>query len=139
MFYRLNEESSLFISIFKNRQNFTLNPVRLIIKTSEEWFTMIRDKQYVIHHACKRFSIKWWNKKVINFETIKDIVLNNRNRQIEADQLYFSRNKKNWTVQSDIIKKIYSFVYDKRFVLEDLTTLPFGYDNDNILVESFNI
>ena len=43
------------------------------------------------------------------------------------EQLTFKRNKKNQTVQTDVEMKKYGFVYDKRVLFEDLTTLPYGF------------
>lgn len=75
----------------------------------------------------KGFRLNDKTKKIINFDSIKNIVFNDRLRKIEADQIQFTRNKKNWTVKSEIYKKKYSFVYNKRVVLDDLNTLPYGY------------
>ena len=51
----------------------------------------------------------------------------NQNKKIPVDQLKFVKNKKQWTIKTNIEKKNYGFVYDKRALFEDLTTLPFGY------------
>ena len=37
------------------------------------------------------------------------------------------QNKKDWKIKTNIEKKNYGFVYDKRALFEDLTTLPFGF------------
>ena len=39
----------------------------------------------------------------------------------------FVKNKKEWNIKTKIEKKKYGFVYDKRVLFEDLTTLPFGF------------
>ena len=75
----------------------------------------------------KGFSLNANTSKLINFDSIKDLVLNYRKRKIEAKQLIFTRDKKNWSVQCQENKKIYGFVYNKRRILDDLTTLPFGF------------
>jgi len=81
----------------------------------------------------KGFKLNCSTKKLINFESIKDIVLDNRQRLIEVEQLKFSRDKENWLVKTSMIKKKYRFVYDKRFLLDDLTTLPFGFKNNFLI------
>ena len=47
--------------------------------------------------------------------------------KIQVDQLKFVKNKKDWKIKTNIEKKNYGFVYDKRALFEDLTTLPFGF------------
>ena len=37
------------------------------------------------------------------------------------------RNKKTWDVTTNVINKLYGFVFDKRILFNDLTTVPFGY------------
>jgi hypothetical protein len=63
----------------------------------------------------------------INFEEIKHIVLNQRDKKIKVTQLKFKRNRVDWVVECNVEDKIYSFVYDKRVLFNDLTTKPFGY------------
>jgi hypothetical protein len=63
----------------------------------------------------------------INFETIRDLVLGDRSSKINVEQLKFKRNKSNWDVFCETYDKLYGFVYDKRVLLADLSTLPFGY------------
>ena len=63
----------------------------------------------------------------LNYASIKDLVLNNPANKITVPQLKFDRNKKSWDVTTNIINKLYGFVYDKRILFNDLTTLPFGY------------
>ena len=58
---------------------------------------------------------------------IKNIVCEDQEKKITVDQLKFVKDKKDWTIKSKIEKKNYGFVYDKRVLFEDLSTLPFGY------------
>jgi hypothetical protein len=66
-------------------------------------------------------------KKKINFESMKNLILNYRTEKIEVDQLKFSRNKDQWDVYTNIITKKYGFCYTKRVIQKDYSTLPYGY------------
>ena len=63
----------------------------------------------------------------LNFETIKRIVTEDITQKIKVKQLSFKRNKTKWEIISEMIDKEYGFVYDKRALFEDFSTLPFGY------------
>ena len=78
---------------------------------------------------CKVKGFKQYHEtaKHINFDSIKNIVTSNRDKTIEVEQLSFERSKKDWNVSCEVRKKLYGFVYDKRVLLDDLTTLPYGY------------
>ena len=66
----------------------------------------------------------------LNFEKIKDIVLNDRTAKCPVTTLKISRTL-DYRVKSNYIEKNYGFVYDKRILQTDLTTLPFGYIQNN--------
>ena len=63
----------------------------------------------------------------ISFDSIKEIVLTNQNNKIDCEQLLFTRNKNDWSVQTHVVNKNYGMVYNKRVIQNDLTTLPFGF------------
>ena len=47
--------------------------------------------------------------------------------EIPIEQNTITRNKSNWTVQTKTFMKIYRQVYDKRVIMDDLTTIPYGF------------
>ena len=75
----------------------------------------------------KGFALNHLSQLKLNFETIKELVINDQEKSIEIEQLKFRRDKHNWTIKSEIINQIYGFVYDKRVLLDDLTTIPYGF------------
>lgn len=81
----------------------------------------------VTHCTVKGFTLNYQASQKINFETMKRIVQHQQGEKIAVDQLKFSRNKHDWSITTSVIQKQYGFVYDKRVIKEDFTTLPYGY------------
>ena len=82
----------------------------------------------------KGFSLNYTAEQNVNFETMKEMILNkiidndeNEPIRINVEQSVITRNRKTWTICSGIISKVYSHVYDKRVLNNDFTTLPYGY------------
>jgi hypothetical protein len=48
-------------------------------------------------------------------------------KKIYVDQLKFSRDTSKWIVKTSVIKKKYGFLFDKRVIQEDFTTIPYGF------------
>jgi DNA polymerase elongation subunit (family B) len=80
----------------------------------------------------KGFTLNYITDLSLNFEKIKDIVLNDRTAKVPVTTLKISRTI-DYRVKSNYIEKNYGFVYDKRILQSDLTTLPFGYIHNNII------
>jgi hypothetical protein len=76
----------------------------------------------------KGFTLNSVASEVINFDSVKDLILNNREEKLGVNQLKFTRDKKGWTVSTHVINKLYSFVCDKRIILDDHDTIPYGYN-----------
>jgi len=82
----------------------------------------------ITHTKIKGFDLNFSASQSIDFEKIKEIVLSPHEKlQISLKQSNIKRNKNDWTVHSKNIEKTYRLVYDKRIILDDLTTTPFGY------------
>ncbi len=50
--------------------------------------------------------------------------------EIEIDHVkanVFVRDKTSWSIKSKEFLKLYRIVYDKRILLSDFSTIPFGY------------
>ena len=58
---------------------------------------------------------------------MKEIVLENHKKKLAIKQLKFTRNKSTWEINTSTIEKLYSLVYDKRVIIDNYETLPFGY------------
>jgi len=94
--------------------------------TAPKSYTYKTDKGY---EKCviKGFTLNYLASLKLNFEAIKNIVLEEPNKKIQVEQTKFTRCKTNWDITTSILNKSYSFYYDKRVLLDDLSTLPYGF------------
>jgi hypothetical protein len=74
----------------------------------------------------KGLSLSFETQKQINFDTMKELIINNSDA-IKVDQMNFVKDKSKWSICTKNNEKIYKKVYDKRVLLDDFTTLPFGF------------
>jgi hypothetical protein len=63
--------------------------------------------------------------KIINFDSIKDLVLNDFRGFLTVNQFQIKRNKLDWSIKSSILEKSYRIVYNGR-VLKGLDSIPYG-------------
>jgi len=74
------------------------------------------------------FTLNYNNSKKINFESMKELVENlNFSTKIPVVNKHKIRRKNGFKIVSTLEEKNYGLVYDKRYLHDDYTTLPFGY------------
>ena len=81
------------------------------------------------HTECtvKGYPINYLTSLVLNFDTIKHTVVEDNNNKIVVPQLKFIKDKSEWQIKTEIQNKEYRFIYDKRVLLPDLSTRPYGF------------
>lgn len=71
------------------------------------------------------------NSEKINFETLKDLVLDYGTekppKEIRVQQPSIIRDKSQWLIETGPLKKTLKVVYDKRVLVDDYKTLPYGF------------
>ena len=83
-----------------------------------------KDKECI---KVKGFSLNVSVQEKLNFTTINELVQNNNNTKIPVNQTKFKRHKVDWSMTTEEQIKTYKKVYDKRILLEDLSSLPYGF------------
>ena len=77
----------------------------------------------------KGFNLNYNNSQFLNFDTMKDIVLNDHTKKITTNNpRKIIRDKLKHKIITRNESKSYSFVFDKRIILGNLDTQPFGYN-----------
>ncbi|KAJ8018826.1 putative DNA polymerase [Holothuria leucospilota] len=78
-------------------------------------------------------TLNYLNSKKVNFNTLYRMVQSISDKQVPpvvtlTDSQKISRDVKRRKIINTKLKKDYRVVYDKRIILDDLRTVPFGYD-----------
>ena len=76
------------------------------------------------------FSLNYRASQVINFESMKEALYswkNNDKKELVTIRTEILRDKKSPKVYNRVVHKHYGVVYDKRIVLDNFTTVPYGY------------
>lgn len=80
------------------------------------------------HALCKGIAFNHLTSLKINFNSLKEMAIENTSKEIEVDQRYFTINNKNWTIKTETRKKIIKNTFNKRIVLHNgVDTVPFGF------------
>ena len=64
---------------------------------------------------------------ILNFETMKDILLNEQTKSILVPQTRIKINRNGWILSTFEMEKVYSMVYDKRVLIKGFFTQPYGF------------
>lgn len=87
-------------------------------------------KQGKTQVKCKGVTLNDVNSKVVTHESLKGLVkafVANRDARLVAESDTIKRNKKRFHLRNETVVKKVQVVYNKRRVLPDYTTLPYGY------------
>jgi hypothetical protein len=80
----------------------------------------------VTHCTLKGITYNYLVSCMLDFEKIKEIVYEN-DKDVTVPQLKFCRKKNTYEVFTQVQDKNYRFTYDKRIVMPDFTTRPYGF------------
>ena len=76
----------------------------------------------------KGFSVNFIASQKLNFESMKELVINQNDDKINVEQNKFIRDKNEWAIRTETMHKQYRQVYDKRILFSNFETLPYdGY------------
>jgi hypothetical protein len=89
----------------------------------ELFFVLISHFHYLV---ARGITLNYKNSLTINFDTIKDMVINNRDdvKTVRDDFKITRDHKRLITVHQDKDNRI---VFDKRVVMQDYSTRPYGF------------
>jgi hypothetical protein len=73
------------------------------------------------------FTLNFKNSQLINYQAIKDMVVNGKEGKTVVNPCKISRDSRKRKIYNRKEKKNYRMVYTKRAILPDLNTVPYGY------------
>ncbi len=80
----------------------------------------------VTHCTLKGITYNYLTSCLLRFNEVRDIVLD-KTKNLNVPQFKFCRKKHTFEVYTCVQEKNYKFTYDKRIIMEDLTTRPYGF------------
>ena len=101
-------------------------------------FISCRAKNYAYHlnsgevvSKVREFSLNFSASQVVNLDNMKKALLAWKNKQDQVEMVTLKtvilRNKLTAIVYSTNMPKHYGVIYNKRVVMDDFTTVPYGY------------
>ena len=105
-----------------------------LVSSGPKSYGFITNKGRTVCHL-RGFTLNYQNSLLINFEVMKDMVLNqtiqnnpNIRSVVTVNKHKITRDKFQNKIYNRKEIKEYRAVYNKRVILDDLSTVPFGYD-----------
>jgi len=93
-----------------------------------EKFYGIKSNNGYTHALCKGIAFSRLTSLDLNFETFKEMAIENPFKEIDVEQLKFVREKKDWTVRTEVFSKKVKDTFNKRQILPNLIdTVPYGF------------
>ena len=93
-----------------------------------EKFYGIKSNNGYTHALCKGIAFSRLTSLDLNFETFKEMAIENPFKEIDVEQLKFFREKKDWTVRTEVFSKKVKDTFNKRQILPNLIdTVPYGF------------
>jgi hypothetical protein len=97
------------------------------VAVGEKFYSYITNNGYT-HALCKGITFNNLTSIILNFDSMKEMVIKNPFKEINVEQLNFIRNKREWSIKTEIGNKKITDTYNKRQILENMVeTIPFGY------------
>jgi hypothetical protein len=108
--------------ITKEKGNFIVEMVAL----AEKCYSYITDNGYS-HALCKGIAFNHLTSLKINFDTLKEMAIDDTSKEIVVDQRYFTINNKQWTINTETRKKVLKNTFNKRILENKVETIPYGF------------
>jgi hypothetical protein len=78
------------------------------VAVGEKFYSYITNNGYT-HALCRGVSFNNLTSILLNFDSMKEMVIENPFKEINVEQLYFIRNKREWSIKTEVRnKKIFS-------------------------------
>jgi hypothetical protein len=93
-----------------------------------EKFYSYRTNNGYTHALCKGIAFNRLTSIKLNFESFKEMAIDDPFKEINVEQLNFIRNKTDWSIKTETFSKTVKNTYNKRQILSNLIdTVPYGF------------
>ena len=98
-----------------------------MVALAEKCYSYITDTGYS-HALCKGIAFNHLTSLKINFESLKEMAVDDTSKEIVVNQRYFTINNKKWTINTETRSKVLKNTFNKRIILENkVDTIPYGF------------